>query len=244
MMKSSGKDESPLILPHLKADMVMIQISDLQFKYDDNGFVLNINKLVIQKGEKVAFVGPSGCGKTTLLYLMAGICKPTLGQVVVAGRQVHNMEESDLRNFRSTHMGFIFQQFELLEYLKGRENILLTNYINNSLSVDSEKNTRVQSLSESLGVSHLLDRFPAQMSQGEKQRIAICRAMINKPQLVIADEPTGNLDPKITSTIMELIFKQVTDGGSTFLMVTHDHALLDSFDKVIDFQDFLKGSEA
>jgi len=220
----------------------MIHITDLEFQYDDSGFVLNIHKLEIKEGEKVAFVGPSGCGKTTLLYLLAGICTPLGGQVMVAGNPIHSMQDAELRNFRSEQLGFIFQQFELLDYLNGRENILLTNYINTSLSITAEKESRVISLTQTMGVSHLLGRLPGQMSQGEKQRIAICRAMINQPKIVIADEPTGNLDPKITGTALEMIFKQVSDTGTTFLMVTHDHSLLGSFDRVIDFEEFLVGA--
>ena len=136
----------------------MIRINDLLFKYDESGFVLNISQLDIKKGEKVAFVGPSGCGKTTLLYLLAGICRPLQGEVNVADNPIHSLQDVELRNFRSSHLGFIFQQFELLEYLNGKENILLTNYINNSLTIDPDKLNRVLTLSKAMGVFHLLSR--------------------------------------------------------------------------------------
>lgn len=214
----------------------MIEIKNLAFQYQGQSFCLQVPDLVIPQGQKCAFVGPSGCGKTTLVYLIAGIYQPRSGSIHVQGERLTGQSDRQLRNYRISKIGFIFQQFELLDYLNVRENIILPNLINPALGRVPEK--AVVRLAEGMGLSDKLARYPAQLSQGEKQRVAICRALVNEPDIIIADEPTGNLDPQTTHSIMELIQAQVRLRKCTFLMVTHDYSLLNTFDRVIDFQDF------
>jgi len=211
-----------------------IEIRDLTFSYEARGFELSVPHLSIAEGKHVAIVGPSGCGKTTLAYLIAGIHVPSGGNVDIGGCSVTTMTDEARRNFRISHIGFIFQEFELLEYLRVEENIVLPYLVNTSLGLDKAVYERARSLAESVGLGDKLHRYPGELSQGEKQRLAICRALITDPRIIMADEPTGNLDAGNTDAIMELIRNQARRRDATFVMITHEHNLLDRFDHVID----------
>jgi len=211
-----------------------IEIRDLTFSYEALGFELSIPHLSIAEGKHVAIVGPSGCGKTTLAYLISGIHVPSGGNVDIGGRSVTDMTDEARRNFRISHIGFIFQEFELLEYLRVEENIVLPYLVNTSLGLDKAVYERARSLAESVGLGDKLHRYPGELSQGEKQRLAICRALITDPRIIMADEPTGNLDAGNTDAIMDLIRNQARRRDATFVMITHEHNLLDRFDHVID----------
>ncbi len=213
-----------------------IEISDLTFRYEADGFELNVPDMAIRQGEQVAVVGASGCGKTTLAYLIAGIHVPSAGRVTVAGHRVSDMSDEARRDFRISNVGFIFQGFELLEYLRVEENIVLPYLVNVSLALDDEVRRRARSLAETVGIGNKLDKRPGELSQGGKQRLAICRALVTAPRIIMADEPTGNLDVGNTDTTMQLIHRQVRDCGATFVMITHDRGLLDQFDRVIDLE--------
>ncbi len=213
-----------------------IKIRNLKFRYADDGFELDLPNLSIESGEQVAIVGASGCGKTTLAYLIAGIYTPRSGSVAVGESIISNMSDVARRNFRISNIGFIFQEFELLEYLRVEENILLSYLVNASLKLDKEVRTRARSLAESVGLGDKLRRYPGELSQGEKQRLAICRALVTDPKIIMADEPTGNLDPGNTDSIMQLIRSQAAARGATFVMITHEHGLLEQFDRVIDLE--------
>ena len=213
-----------------------IEIRDLTFSYEALGFELIIPHLSIPQGKHVAIVGPSGCGKTTLAYLISGIHVPSGGNVDIGGRSVTDMTDEARRNFRISHIGFIFQEFELLEYLCVEENIVLPYFVNSSLEFGKAVRERARSLAESVGIGDKLRRYPGELSQGEKQRLAICRALITNPKIIMAYEPTGNLDAVNTEVIMQLIRKQACDRGATFMMITHERSLLDQFDRVIDLE--------
>lgn len=216
----------------------MIEIENLKFAYLKSEFQLAIEHLKIESGEKIAVVGPSGSGKTTLLNLISGIIVPTSGTAKVGGKLVSGMSDSQRRDFRIANIGFIFQQFELVEYLRVMENIRLPYLINQSLVETAESKQRLRSLAESVGIGDKLNRWVRQLSQGEQQRVAICRALMTEPQLILADEPTGNLDPANKRRILKVLFDQVESGGQTLVVVTHDLAILEGFDRVIDFEQF------
>lgn len=215
-----------------------IQISGLKFSYASaGGFHLNIPRLEIAIGECVAIVGPSGSGKTTLLNLMAGTIVPHAGEIDVAGLRLNRLTEVARRRFRINQVGQVFQAFELLEYLSVSENILLPQLINPDGNNSSNVQKRILSLLASVGLQDKAEKKPAELSHGERQRVAVCRAMFNHPQLLLADEPTGNLDQANKQKVVELLIAQARDHESMLLMVTHDHSLLDSFERVIDFAD-------
>ncbi|MDG2012874.1 MAG: ABC transporter ATP-binding protein [Pirellulaceae bacterium] len=216
----------------------MIQLNDLQFAYPQSGFQLEISALDIAAGEKVAVVGPSGSGKTTLLNLISGICVPDRGSVHVHGQQVGAMSDAARRSFRVQTIGSIFQQFELVEYLTVRENILLPYWINRSLVLDHAVRERAAELAASTGIEDKLHRRVTRLSQGEQQRVAICRALLTRPNLILADEPTGNLDPRNKKRILQLLFDQCLEGEITLVTVTHDVNILEGFDRTIDFEQF------
>ena len=211
-----------------------IEISDLTFSYEAQGFELNIPQLSIAEGKHVAIVGPSGCGKTTLAYLISGIHVPSGGNVDIGRDSITRMTDGQRRDFRISNIGFIFQEFELLEYLRVEENIILPYLLNASLELDKAVYERARSLAESVGLGDKLHRYSGELSQGEKQRLAICRALITDPCIIMADEPTGNLDDGNTDTIMDLIRNQARRSDATFVMITHERHLLDRFDDVVD----------
>jgi ABC-type lipoprotein export system ATPase subunit len=216
----------------------MIEIRDLVFRYPRSTFELSIEHLTVAAGEKVAFVGPSGSGKTTLLNVISGIARPDRGQVTVDGQQLHELSDSARRAFRISRIGFVFQRFELIEYLRALDNILLAYSINRALRLDAATRHRARQLASELGLGDKLARWVHQLSQGEQQRVAIARALMVEPRLVLADEPTGSLDPHNKQRICDLLFSQVMARQATLVVVTHDTSLLDRFDRVVDFERF------
>ena len=214
----------------------MIEFDNLTLTYPGGDFQLRLPELKIAVGEKVVLIGPSGSGKTTLLYLAAGILLPDRGAVRVDGLELSRQSDRARRGFRISNIGLIFQEFELLEYLNVRENVLLPYRVNRSLKMDGQVRSSVRALAEAVGIQRALDRYPHRLSHGERQRVAICRALITRPRMILADEPTGNLDPRTSRTIVSVILEQAEASGATVLMVTHDHSLLDRFDRVIDLE--------
>ena len=216
----------------------MIKIENLEFHYDAGDFRLLIPELTVPQAEKTAFIGPSGSGKTTLLNLVAGIFLPRAGLVTVDAFIVSKLNDSERRNFRIQNIGFVFQDFELIDYLNVLDNILHPYRITGALTLDMDVRARAVQLAEEMGIADKLKRHPNDLSQGEKQRVAICRSLLPSPKVVLADEATGNLDPANKTKILDLLFRSVETHGATLLAVTHDHELLSRFDRVIDFQDF------
>jgi len=216
----------------------MIRIEALDFTYPGAEFFLRIPELHVAPGEKVAVIGPSGSGKTTLLNLVAGILVPAHGRVDCAGVEVSALVDRERRDFRISTIGFVFQDFELLDYLDVLDNILHPYRITGALRLTGEVREQAAALAHQMGIGDKLHRRVDHLSQGEKQRVAICRALLPSPRLVLADEATGNLDPRNKGHILELLFRSVEAHGATLLAVTHDHELLPHFDRVVDFSDF------
>ena len=216
----------------------MIGINHLNFSYPTGNFALRIENFSTARGEKVAVIGPSGSGKTTLLNLIAGIFVPQSGRLTVDTVTVNDLTDAGRRDFRITHIGFVFQDFELLDYLNVLDNILHPFRITKALTLTKHVRQRAETLAGQMGIGDLLHRRSNDLSQGERQRAAICRALLPKPKLLLADEATGNLDPENKTLILDLLFNAVAEHGATLLAVTHDHELLDRFDRVVDFKDF------
>ena len=216
----------------------MIEIQSLDFSYPGAEFVLHIPALHVAPGEKVAVIGASGSGKTTLLNLVAGILLPQRGRVDCAGVTISALGDRARRDFRIRTLGFVFQDFELLDYLDVLDNILHPYRITAALRLTADVRARAAELARQMDIGDKLRRPVDQLSQGEKQRVAICRALLPSPRLVLADEATGNLDPRNKAHILELLFKSVESHGATLLAVTHDHELLPYFDRIVDFSDF------
>ena len=219
----------------------MIEIRSVEFRYPGGDFRLAIPQLRVAGGEKLAVIGPSGSGKTTLLNLVAGILKPQQGEVRFRETPMHALGDAERREFRIRNIGFVFQDFELLEYLNVLDNVLHPYRITGALKLTSAVRGRAVELLTQMGLGDKLKRGVDQLSQGEKQRVAICRALLPQPQLILADEATGNLDPRNKAHILDLLFAAVADSDTTLLAVTHDHELLPRFDRTVDFSNFLGG---
>ena len=184
----------------------MVELRQIDFKYSKGGFQLKIPELHVGKGEKLAIIGPSGSGKTTLLNIIAGILVSN-GQVTADGQQIHGLSDRQRRLYRSTKIGFVFQDFELLEYLTVMDNIIHLYRISSSLKLNPDVRTRATDLARTLGLGDKLRRKPAELSHGERQRTAICRALLHEPSILLADEATGNLDPPNKERILDALFK-------------------------------------
>lgn len=216
----------------------VIEVQDLDFSYAEGDFVLRIPRLAIERGSTVAMVGPSGCGKTTLLNLVAGITLPRGGVVTTNDVEISAMTDQARRDFRIRNIGLVFQEFELLEYLNVLDNILLPYRINSALDLTMLVRDRARELAQEVGVADKLDRPPDKLSQGEKQRVAVCRALLTEPVLLLADEPTGNLDPGNKGRVMDILFDYAKRSGATLVTITHDLDLMDRFSRVVDFRQF------
>jgi len=215
----------------------MINIDGLEFAYRAGGFVLRVDDLAIDRGERVAIIGPSGTGKTTLLHLVAGILAPRSGRITVNGTEVTGLDDGRRRAFRIVNFGLVFQEFELIEYLGVLDNILLPYRLSPALKLDAAVRDRAEELARRVGIGDKLRRSVTKLSQGEKQRVAVCRALLVEPGVIMADEPTGNLDPENTTRVLDILHEQAGEVGATLVTVTHDHGQLDRFDRVVDLED-------
>jgi len=216
----------------------MIAISNLKFSYRIGNFTLHIPEFSVDKHERIAVIGPSGTGKTTLLNLIAGIIVPSRGSIRINHTSVDQLNDAQRRQFRITHIGFVFQDFELLDYLNVYDNILHPCRITRALQLDAAVRQRARMLAQEMGIGDKLKRRASDLSQGERQRAAICRALLPRPGLILADEATGNLDPENKTRILDLLFRAVEEHDTTLLAVTHDHELLKRFDRIVDFKEF------
>ena len=177
----------------------------------------NVN-FSVEWGEYVAIMGESGSGKTTLLNILAALDRPTSGQVLLNGKDLGKISEKDLATFRRENLGFVFQEFNLLDTFSVKDNIVLPLVLNGTNLKEMEK--RLHPIAKELGISDLLDKYPYEISGGQKQRVAAARALITNPKLILADEPTGALDSKSTDGLLET-FRKINFQGQTILMVTH-----------------------
>jgi putative ABC transport system ATP-binding protein len=209
-------------------------LDDVQFAYGDSGFALSIPNLEIACGESVALVGPSGSGKTTLLSLIAGIISPERGSILLGADELTRLGGQQRRRHRLCQMGMIFQSFELLDFLDVRDNILLQARLAPGLAITSSLEQQAVAIAAELGLADKWHRPITALSQGERQRVAACRALLLNPDLVLADEPTGNLDPANKLAVLEQLIALCKRHNRILLTVTHDHSLLPSFDRVVD----------
>jgi len=217
----------------------MIDIKDLRFAYPgSNGALLNVTRLTVEPGEKVMLRGPSGSGKSTLLNLIAGILAPQSGSIRICGEEIATKNDTAARDFRINHIGFIFQDFALLDYLTVKDNILLPYRLNPSLSLNAAVRSRASQLLADLGIAEKSSAFPARLSFGERQRAAIARAMITSPKIILADEPTANLDRANALKTIELILSSAASNNAGLVVVSHDDSLASYFDRVIDIEQF------
>lgn len=172
----------------------------------------------VEKGEYVSIMGESGSGKTTLLNILAALDKPTSGEVLLNNNSTLAIKDKEISTFRRDNLGFVFQDFNLLDTFTIKDNIFLPLVL--SRKEYKEMNEKLEPIAKKLGIYHLLSKYPYEVSGGEKQRTAVARALITKPQLILADEPTGALDSKATDSLLKL-FTQINEEGQTILMVTH-----------------------
>ncbi|MCI5918969.1 MAG: ABC transporter ATP-binding protein [Roseburia sp.] len=177
----------------------------------------NIN-FSVEEGEYVAIMGESGSGKTTLLNILAALDKPTSGEVCLNGKNIVTIREREISAFRRDNLGFVFQDFNLLDSFSLKDNIFLPLVLSGKTPKEMEQ--RLVPIAQKLGIAQLLEKYPYEVSGGQKQRVAVARALITNPQLILADEPTGALDSKATDSLLDL-FNQINEEGQTILMVTH-----------------------
>lgn len=220
----------------------MIELSKVEFRYPSKeGFRLSVPALSVSAGDCVAVVGPSGSGKTTLLGLLSGILQPGSGSIRIGQVDLAGLDERRRRRYRIRRIGQVFQTFELLAYLSVAENVMLPYFIDKTDAGRQQIQQRAQDLLRDVGLEHKAAARPSELSQGEQQRVAVCRAMLNRPALLLADEPTGNLDQDNKQNVVELLLEQARQNRSTLLMVTHDHSLLEPFSKVLDIRNIIRG---
>jgi putative ABC transport system ATP-binding protein len=216
----------------------MIQVRGLTKQYGNKGAVckaLQEVELDISEGEFVAIMGPSGSGKTTLLNIMSTIDKPTMGQVLIAGNALEKLKENEVAKFRRDTIGFVFQDFNLLDNMTIRDNIALPLTLNNIKAEIILK--KMDELTYLFGIETQLDKYPYQLSGGQKQRAAVCRALITKPKILFADEPTGALDSKAAAQLLECFKNVKKEYGITVVMVTHDVSAASYCDRVVFLKD-------
>ena len=194
----------------------------------------NVN-LTIEKGEFVSVMGPSGCGKSTLLNIVGLLDEPTSGTVIIDNTTLGKMSDRKLAAFRNAKLGFVFQSFHLINSLNVLDNVELP-LIYRSMS-SSERSRRVREVLERVGLSHRMRHMPSQLSGGQCQRVAIARAIVGNPEIILADEPTGNLDSKMGAEVMDLLHSLNKEDGRTILMVTHNEQQAKQTDRIVRFFD-------
>ncbi len=204
-----------------------IDIRGVYKRYDQNTVAVKGLDLKINKGEWTVIMGPSGSGKTTLLNMISCLDRPTKGTIHVLGQDINKMNNKTLTKFRRENIGIVFQEYHLIPYLNALENVMVAQRMHSIVDKASAK-----AALENIGLSDRLTHTPAKLSGGEKQRVAIARALINEPTIILADEPTGNLDRKTGGKIMN-IFKKLRRKGQTLIFITHDPELAREGDRVI-----------
>ena len=189
--------------------------------------------LDIAKGQAVAIVGPSGSGKTSLLMIMAGLERQTRGSVIVAGRDITRLSEDQLARLRGSEVGIVFQSFHLVPTMTALENVALPM----ELAGEAEAFERARELLGDVGLAARVDHFPAELSGGEQQRVAIARALSRRPAIILADEPTGNLDGKTGRQVIDILFRMRERTGATLVLVTHDDKLAEATERIVRMAD-------
>ena len=216
----------------------MIKLKDLEMKYNDNGqeiLALKIKNLKLKDQKHIAFVGASGSGKTTLFNMISGMIVPTKGKVEVNDVELTSLKESERDLFRANHIGYIFQDFNLFNEFTVLQNVILPLSFAKAYS-KKEMEEMAKKVLKEVGMEEKLNQKVKTLSGGEKQRVAIARSIINAPDIILADEPTGNLDFKNGQKIMELLTKLAKEKKATLIVITHNNSQLDMFDEVIDVE--------
>lgn len=214
----------------------MIRVENLTMQLRGGGHVVSILKglnFEVPHKQMVAIVGPSGSGKSTLLGLLAGLDKPTAGSIRLNGQEITTWTESQLAHFRRQNIGYLFQAFHLIPTLTALENVMLPMELSN----DSSASDRARDLLEAVGLQDRQGHYPTQLSGGEQQRVAVARAFSCRPPILLADEPTGNLDSATGQLVIDLLLRLHRDQGSTLILVTHDPSLAEQTERIITLRD-------
>ncbi len=196
---------------------------------------LNGVDLHVEEGEFTAIVGPSGCGKTTLLNLIGGLDRPSSGTVILKDQDLSELSENELIDFRKEHIGFVFQAYNLIPVLTARENVEFVMLLQGR--GQKERNERVRSLMEAVGLGDKLDKRPSELSGGEQQRVAVARALAPKPNFILADEPTANLDSHATANLLDLMAELNRQERVTFIFSTHDQRVIERARRIVTLVD-------
>jgi lipoprotein-releasing system ATP-binding protein len=212
----------------------MIETRDIKMNFGDLQVLKGID-VSIRKGEIVTLVGPSGAGKTTFLHIMGTLLNPTSGEVTINGNKVYRLKEKQLSRFRNQHIGFVFQFHHLLPEFTAIENVCIPAFIRNASRTGTEK--KAKELLDFLGLGQRLEHKPAELSGGEQQRVAVARALINNPDIILADEPSGNLDSHNRKELHELFFSLRDKFNQTIVIVTHDKELAAMSDRTLTMRD-------
>jgi len=216
----------------------IVEIRDLHLSLVGGSGPVNILRgvdLSVDEGETIGIVGPSGAGKTTLLMALSGLERPSKGSIRVAGTEIGGLGEDALARFRRRHIGIVFQSFHLVPTMTARENVALPL----EFAGIPDAAERAKQALDATGLAHRLDHFPGQLSGGEQQRVALARAYVATPSLILADEPTGNLDSETGGRVMDLLFDLQRDQRTTLILVTHDRSLSDRCGRLIRMEDGL-----
>ena len=209
----------------------IVEIHSLKKVFDNQTVALNGIDLKVKKGEWLTIMGPSGSGKTTLLNILGGLDKPSGGKITINNIETTNLNNKNMTRFRRENIGFIFQQFHLVPYLTALENVLLARYFH-SIAVEEDAVVAL----ERVGLADRLTHLPTQMSGGEQQRVAVARALANEPDILLADEPTGNLDSKNGKMVMDLL-QSLHNDGHTIIMITHEYNLAKRGERLVKLVD-------
>jgi len=218
--------------------MSIIKATDITKTYNATAVpvhALNGINLEIEKGEFTAIVGPSGCGKTTLLNILGGLDHPTTGEVTLAGTNITTMQDGKLIDFRLNNIGFVFQAYNLIPVLTTQENVEFIMLLQKRSK--QERDARALELLTQMGIAEKANQRPSQLSGGQQQRVAVARALASKPQFILADEPTANLDSHSTSALLDIMAKMNHEEGATFVFSTHDQRVIDKARRIITLED-------
>lgn len=223
-------------------DDSIVKIESLRFQWSkNNSFKIFVPKLEVGRGKKVLFLGESGSGKTTLLSLICGFLEPFSGSISINDKIISNLTSINKDTYRSDNIGIIFQQFNLLPYANVVDNIILPLYFSKQRSkkVENKINAAMNLCDQLRLPESILNQKASNLSVGQQQRVAVARALIGSPSIIVADEPTSSLDTEAQELFLDLMFDQISKNSSTLLMVSHDKSLTNYFDQVIDINEIL-----